>query len=120
MSFAEKLTYARRRLRLRWQGVTIGEGGDIGPGVMIKRGSGPVIIARDCSLEAGVMLAAYDGRIEIDRWVFIGPYTVIYGHGGVTIGEGTLIGMHCRIVSSNHTIAPYGQMIRNAPMSCCR
>ena len=61
------------------------------------------------------MLAAYSGRIDIARWVFVGPYTVVYGHGGVSIGEGTLIAMHCRIVSSNHTIAPFGTPIRSQP-----
>lgn len=111
----EKFLTALRRGRLRWQGAAVGGGGDIGPGVCVKRGPGRVTIARDCSLETGVMLAAYGGSIAVGRWVFLGPYTVIYGHGGVTIGEGTLIAMHCRIVSSNHTVAPIGRMIRNEP-----
>lgn len=115
MSLIEKIAYARRRLRLRWQGAVIGRGGDIGPGVVVKRGHGRVTIGPDCSLETGVMLAAYGGSIDIARWVFLGPYTVIYGHGGVSIGEGTLIAMHCRIVSSNHTIAPFGTPIRSQP-----
>ena len=33
---------------------------------------------------------------------YIGPYTVIYGHGGVSIGENVLIASHCSIVASNH------------------
>jgi len=110
-----RLLHALRRLRLRLGGATLGGGGDIGPGVVIKRGPGRVTIGPGCSLEAGVMLAAYGGSIDIARWVFLGPYTVIYGHGGVTIGEGSLIAMHCRIVSSNHTVAPFSRMIRGEP-----
>jgi acetyltransferase-like isoleucine patch superfamily enzyme len=40
---------------------------------------------------------------------------LIYGHGGVTIGEGALLAMHCRILSSNHTVAPAGTPIRSQP-----
>ena len=47
--------------------------------------------------------------------VFIGPFTVIYGHGGVDIGERTLIAMHCRILSSNHTIPNYETPISSCP-----
>lgn len=47
--------------------------------------------------------------------VFIGPYVVIYGHGGVVIGSNTLLSMHCRILSSNHTVPPPGTLIRSQP-----
>ncbi len=114
-SLLARLFHSFRRFRLQLGGATIGGGSDIGPGVVIKRGPGPVTIGPDCSLEAGVLLAAYGGRIDIARWVYLGPYTVIYGHGGVTIGEGTLIAMHCRILSSNHTVAPLGTDIRSQP-----
>jgi acetyltransferase-like isoleucine patch superfamily enzyme len=47
--------------------------------------------------------------------VFLGPYVVVYGHGGVTIGSGSLISMHCCILSSNHTLAPFEVEIRTQP-----
>jgi acetyltransferase-like isoleucine patch superfamily enzyme len=115
MGLAAQLLHAVRRTCLRMQGVELGGGGDIGPGVVVRPSPGRIRLGRDCSLETGVMLAAYGGTIDIGRWVFLGPYTVIYGHGGVTIGEGTLIAMHCRIVSSNHTVAPQGTDIRSQP-----
>lgn len=115
MGLTSQLLHAARRTRLRLQGVELGGGGDIGPGVVVRPTPGRIRIGRDCSLETGVMLAAYGGTIDIDRWVFLGPYTVIYGHGDVTIGEGTLVAMHCRIVSSNHTIAPRRTDIRSQP-----
>jgi len=115
MSLSTRLLHPLRRTRLRLQGVELGGGGDIGPGVVVRPSPGRIRLGPDCSLETGVMLAAYGGTIDIARWVFLGPYTVIYGHGGVTIGEATLIAMHCRIVSSNHTIAPQGTAIRSQP-----
>ncbi|MCP9915848.1 acyltransferase [Cyanobium sp. ATX 6F1] len=46
---------------------------------------------------------------------FVGPYVVIYGHGGVQIGRNCLISMHSRVLSSNHTIPPIGVSIRSQP-----
>lgn len=61
----------------------------------------------------GTILDCWGGEIEIGENVFLGPYTVIYGHGGVKIGKDTLIAMHCRIVSSNHTIPNRNVSIRS-------
>ena len=81
--------------------------GSSGPGT-IRVGEGPWI-------ERGVVLHAFGGSIELGRNVFLGPYTVIYGHGGVVIGDDTLISMHCRIVSSNHAVPPQNVSIRSQP-----
>lgn len=116
MRLLHQLTQAARHFRLRArQGVTLGTGGEIGRGVVMETGAGRITIGNDCSLSAGTMIAAYGGHIELARWIFVGPYAVIYGHGGVSIGEGTLIAMHCRILSSNHTVAPFGTPIRSQP-----
>jgi acetyltransferase-like isoleucine patch superfamily enzyme len=101
---------AARRLRL-----TLGHGGEIGRGVVVETGAGSVTVGADCTLATGVILAAYGGHVELARWVYVGPYTTISGHGGVQIGEGTLIAMHCRILSSNHTLSPLGTPIRSQP-----
>jgi acetyltransferase-like isoleucine patch superfamily enzyme len=116
MGVARNLIKAVRRLRLRThRGLSLGANCDIGPGVLVETGGGQVTIGDDCTLSAGVVLAAYGDYIQLARWVHVGPYTTIYGHGGVTIGEGTLIAMHCRILSSSHTIAPQGTFIRSQP-----
>jgi acetyltransferase-like isoleucine patch superfamily enzyme len=114
MSLLDKLTCTARRWRFRLQGVSIGAS-DIGPGVVVRPGKGHIAIGDGCSLETGVILDAYGGRIDIAPWVFIGPYATIYGHGGISIGEGCLIAMHCRILSSNHTAPPQGTPIRSQP-----
>jgi acetyltransferase-like isoleucine patch superfamily enzyme len=51
------------------------------------------------------------GKIELQSNVFIGPFCLIYGQGGVFIGENTLISGHTTIVASNHSF--YG---RNLPV----
>lgn len=72
---------------------------------------GKISLSPQVKLEQGVILQAWGGNITIKDNVFIGPYTVIYGHGGVTIGQDSLIAMHCRILSSNHTIPERSQHI---------
>jgi acetyltransferase-like isoleucine patch superfamily enzyme len=68
-----------------------------------------------CWLERGVLLHPWGGSIRLGCNVFLGPYVVVYGHGGVEIGDQALIAMHCRIVSSNHAIPPPGVDIRTRP-----
>jgi acetyltransferase-like isoleucine patch superfamily enzyme len=110
-----KVSLVCRRQWLRGQGVVLGANCTVGARVVADPGAGRIEIGSDSSLETGVVLASFGGRISVARWVFVGPYTVIYGHGGVSIGEGTLISMHCRILSSNHTVPPLGIPIRSQP-----
>ena len=66
-------------------------------------------------LENGVTLHAFGGDILIGREAFLGPHVVIYGQGGVMIGDSCLIAMHCSILSSNHAVPPIGTDIRSQP-----
>jgi len=72
-------------------------------------------IGPECELSRGVELMPWGGSIRLGRRVFLGPYVVIYGHGGVEIGDHGLISMHCCILSSNHTIAARDRIIRHEP-----
>jgi len=78
-------------------------------------GAGRITLNPGAWIETGVVLHAFGGSIKIGRDAFLGPYTVIYGHGGVDIGDACLIAMHCRILSSNHTVASFGTDIRSQP-----
>lgn len=49
-----------------------------------------------------VNLYAYGGRIILSRRVTIGEGSIICGHGGLTIGENTMISWLCSIVPANH------------------
>jgi acetyltransferase-like isoleucine patch superfamily enzyme len=95
-------------------GCSIAAGCDLAPGFTAAR-RGRIAIGPRCVLERGVILHPYGGDVAIGANVFLGPGTVIYGHGGVTIGEATLVSMHCRILSSNHAIPPSGTEIRSQP-----
>jgi acetyltransferase-like isoleucine patch superfamily enzyme len=57
-----------------------------------------------CEINQGAELNPFGGSIRLADRVWIGPYVVIYGHGGVEIGEWSMVSMHATIVSSNHAI----------------
>ncbi len=124
--FARLLERTRRlasSVRIALAGITgtrIGDGCRLGPGCDLGLGSaaprrGVIELGDECELATGVILHPYGGSIRLARNIFVGPCTVIYGHGGVTIGADTLIAMNCRILSSNHTIAPFATPIRSQP-----
>ncbi len=109
-----------RLLRVRFAGARLTEPRWLGADIDVRPSINPacpglVALGENAWIESGVVLHAYGGSICVGRNIFLGPRTVIYGHGGVEIGDDCLIAMHCRIISSNHTIAPYGTLIRSQP-----
>jgi acetyltransferase-like isoleucine patch superfamily enzyme len=109
-----------RRWRIQRTGAILGAPGRIGPGARAslgwgKLGQGSINCGPGHTLGDGVILDAWGGSIRIGANVFFGPYAVVYGHGGVEIGDHTLVSMHCRILSSNHTVPPPGTLIRSQP-----
>ena len=109
MTLFSRLRIRARILRLnRKPGLQIHNSTYLGKGVLIQTASdgiffgGQIVISPGVALSDGVILATYGGRIEIGANVFIGPYCVLYGHGGLTIGPNTMIGAHTVIVPANH------------------
>lgn len=75
----------------------------------ILRG-GKIRIGDGCILGHGVILAPYGGEIVLEPGALVNAYTVLYGHGNLTIGSKTMIAAHCVLVPVNHGIAA-GQLI---------
>lgn len=119
-----KFAWAWRRWLAGARGVQLGAGVCLAPGVDFNltgrfkqtlRGSEPrgtIEIGDENWIERGAVLWAFGGSIKTAPRVFFGPYVTIYGHGGVEIGEWSLISMHATILSSNHTIPAMGRCIR--------
>jgi acetyltransferase-like isoleucine patch superfamily enzyme len=109
-----------RRLKLAIQGLKLDRSCYVGPNVSLGSSAKPLIpgsieVGSQCELNQGVDLNPWGGKIRLDRKVWLGPYVVIYGHGGVEIGEQSLISMHCTILSSSHTIPSEETFIRDMP-----
>jgi len=120
LTLLKRLGLAFRHWRLLLAGAHLAAPARLGRAIRCRRGwrdgrHGQIHLDLGAWLEDGAILEAWGGAIRLGRQVFVGPYAVIYGHGGVTIGEHTLISMHCRILSSNHALPPVGTLIRSQP-----
>jgi acetyltransferase-like isoleucine patch superfamily enzyme len=83
----------------------IGAGTVIDQGVLfdIKSENAGVHVGERCQLMRGVTFeAGYDGSVRLGDEVYVGPYTILNGQGGLEIGQKTLIGGHCYFVAGNH------------------
>lgn len=114
----EGLIQRLRRWKLARRGLRLDRSCYVGPGISLgpdnREGiNGKVTVGDACEVNQGVELNPFGGSIRIARRVWLGPYVVIYGQGGVEIGEQTLVSMHCTILSSNHGVPPIGELIRD-------
>lgn len=101
------LTYkvaALRRIALSLRhNIQIEHGTIIEPGVTLRvQSGGRIFIGKNCYISKGVQLLTHGGDIIIGAHCSVNPHTIIYGQGGVIIGEGTRIAAHCCIVPANH------------------
>lgn len=119
-----KLFLWQRRFVVRSKGVELGRDVKLGSGVDFNLGGsyrntlrpliskGKIQIGDQGWIENGAVLWAFDGSIRAGNHVFLGPYVTIYGHGGVEIGDDTLVSMKATILSSNHQIPDRSRHIR--------
>ncbi len=77
------------------------------------RGGGTIAIGENTEIQDFACILSFGGRIEIGAKCSINPFTVIYGHGGVVIGDNVLIAGHCMIIPSNHRFADKSRAIRD-------
>lgn len=66
---------------------------------------GSISIGEFTEVREGVLILTYGGDITIGANCSINPYAVIYGHGGLQIGNNVLIAAHCVIIPSNHNFS---------------
>lgn len=83
--------------------VKVGSHTLIEPGSKIRcQYGGNIRIGNNCIIYRGGLLLTHGGNIEIGNNCTVNPYTVIYGQGGVIIGDNVRIAAHCTIIPSNH------------------
>ncbi len=63
------------------------------------------------------MLMTYGGDIRLGDNCSVNPFAIVYGHGGVRIGNGVRIAAHSVIIPANHTSATDGESLHLAPIS---
>jgi acetyltransferase-like isoleucine patch superfamily enzyme len=77
---------------------------DCSGGGVVKIGAGTVIFPY-------AMILTYGGNIVIGENCTVNPFTVLYGLGGLTIGNFVRIATHCVVVPANHVFDDPGAPI---------
>jgi acetyltransferase-like isoleucine patch superfamily enzyme len=96
----------------------------LGPRAIVMRGAvlkddkgGGLEIGEASVIHRGAMLLPHGGFIRIGRRCSVNPYSVLYGHGGLFIGDHVRIAAHCVIVPANHGIALDAGPIADQPLT---
>jgi acetyltransferase-like isoleucine patch superfamily enzyme len=90
-------------LRLRWGGrISFGTGARVSPAAVLKPGVGRITIGDKTVIGPGAILDSARGTITIGRRCSVNPYSVLYGHGGLSIGDNVRIATHVVIIPANH------------------
>lgn len=94
--------FHRLRAVLLRGSLTIGGRSKIMAGARIIFHRGRIVIGRNARLHRGSILDARKGSIVLGDRVSLNPYAIIYGLGGVTIGNDVRIAAHAAVVSFEH------------------
>ena len=85
--------------------IVLEEGASILKGAMLYAESDLEIaihLGKNVTIREYVYLHAYGGYITFGDGSSIGPFSLVYGNGGVQIGKNVMIANHCSIVAFNH------------------
>lgn len=104
-AFVRLIRLLRRRskiIELRLRGVSVDRTATIDAGAIIEPSGGKITIGKRTFIDVGVVMRSLGGSIFIGDDCSINAYSVIYGGGGLKIGNDTRIAAHTVIVPSNH------------------
>ncbi len=98
------------------QGTSINQDTIVEPSAELRFGPvsvGQIQIGAGSHLDSGTLLATFGGSILLGKRVYVGPYSVVYGHGGVVLGDNVIVSSHVSIMAMNHLFADLGVPIRD-------
>lgn len=76
---------------------------------------GSIQVGAHARLAEGVLLTPWGGSIVLAENVSVGPYSVLCGQGGLTVGRDTMIAGHTYIIPGNHGFADRDRTIFSQP-----
>jgi carbonic anhydrase/acetyltransferase-like protein (isoleucine patch superfamily) len=76
----------------------------IEPGAVLSTAQGGTItLGADCIVHRGAMVLSYGGDIVAGDFCGVNPYSILYGHGGLRLGNYVRIAAHTVIIPANHS-----------------
>ncbi len=102
------------------QGITLAEGVRIGRDVTLRcdDSASRITIGTNTVIKQFALLMTYPGGfIELGRNCSINPFCVLYGHGGLRIGDNVRMAAHCIIVPAEHRFDESDSLITDQGLS---
>jgi acetyltransferase-like isoleucine patch superfamily enzyme len=99
------------------RGVHVNFSSLIRPSAVLEPSGGHISIGSNTFIDNGVILRPLGGSIEIGSDCSINAYSVIYGNGGLRIGNGVRIAAHTVIIASNHIFSDPDKLIKDQGLS---
>ncbi|MDB5492347.1 MAG: hypothetical protein JWO78_2196 [Micavibrio sp.] len=91
--------------RIQGKKLVIGKRVRIHPFTCIDPDKGSITIGEGTIIQRGAFLKTYGGQITIGRKCNVNPYCVLYGHGGLTIGDDVQIATQVVAIPADHIFA---------------
>ncbi|MBP1887698.1 acyltransferase [Sinorhizobium mexicanum] len=102
-------------LQLRyWGRLKIGSKFRIDGGI-INPNRGKIRIGRKAEIKRGAIIDANDGFVTIGDHFSLNPYSILYGSGGLTIGNWVRIAAHVVVIPANHGFSDPDTPIKKQP-----
>jgi acetyltransferase-like isoleucine patch superfamily enzyme len=84
----------------------------------ILKPKGEIHLGNMTKIRPFACIFTYGGKIVIGQNCSLNPFSIIYGHGNVTIGNNVRIAAHCVIVGSSHNFGDLDVPITNQGINC--
>lgn len=98
-------------------GITLARSTKIDPfAVLSLKHGGTITIGERTSIGLGAIIAPYGGSVRIGSDSSVNPYSVLYGHGGLEIGNYVRIAAHTVIIPANHGFGDRDKPIAKQPL----
>lgn len=82
--------------------VVLGDGSRIGGGTRVDLRGGRVLMGRACRMLFGAVVNAEGNEVVLGDECVLMHHSIVYGAGGVSIGNRVMIGNHSLIASESH------------------
>lgn len=96
--------------------ITLGKGVEIRHGCCLYAGGGEGVnleIGNYCRVKEYCVFDCYGGTISLGEKVLVGQGSTIHGHGGVSIGDHSLLGARVGVLSNNHNFRGVPEFIQD-------
>lgn len=83
--------------------ISIGRDCQIDDGAILDfRFGGSIVLGNRVTVRSGAILSPHGGSIRLDDDSGVNHYTILYGHGGLSIGKFVRFAAHCLVIPANH------------------